>query len=591
MKTKTNQAKRWLVGCGVALQLLTLGAGVARAQTSGCVDPATGGSCESGGTGTSTTTSEPEHDDHDSALDLDHGDDFCIDPQVVGKEDVSSLRPPPGTFLHNAELAQGLAEVVALGDFPSLIFHREPYLDHRWIRIAERPDTTKVGTLKDGRQFVDTALGDLPVRLCTGGPTSLDAIEGPEGAVWLYSGKTALAGLELQKVYSVGPDPATGMERAVLGKLALARPDGSALDSMPTDWLSPKQQAAMEGATACEIEALEAVPDLPQHMPPVHFPTMILHDCNRDDACFLLKRTWLLAHHHAWRTYQMVDYMAEHPHSAGFLWDREGLGPLGEFPITAYRASDWFGSNFAAHRFDVVRKVVDELWHGRINGHKVNGWNLQLMCPDPANVGDLCFAFTPSAHHAVEAQIAICDKGFDKYEHTPNGFARLLLHELGHHLWFWWQPNGNYWWKKVLKDQHTHGHGSNCKSDKSSEQMDTEDKAWHLGNYSYDGVDSHDCDHRDIAVRNADSYARWMMELGYSVYSGQLARWPQPPPQPNNGACDQYPGMGGGYGPDNDNPACDGPKGENMCGGLPEGWGALEGGAVLDTDCILAPNP
>lgn len=264
--------------------------------------------------------------------------------------------------------------------------------------------------------------------------------------------------------------------------------------------------------------------DLPHDMPPVRFPRFRCQGEQLDES----KRVWAMAHHHVWRTWQLIEFIGESGDRAA-LWV-DGWDPAREHRNWSPRT--WFGP-YAGYRFDAVRRTVRKLWE-RFRTARINGTRISVDCIDRSQRASACFRDNPgtgrgpSAYHFPIGNVNLCPRFWDRDLHP---MARGMVHEVLHHTWVSWKRTT--WRGAVVGDLHTHAHGRLC-GRLTTEKMYGAEKSMHL-------AETPRCWHRDIALRNTDNYAWLVYRVGRAVYRGDLDRFPTLLPEsasPDDAVCE-----------------------------------------------------
>ena len=226
-----------------------------------------------------------------------------------------------------------------------------------------------------------------------------------------------------------------------------------------------------------------------------------------------------------------------------------------------------------------------------MHDHKLEGLSLDIEIR-PKLAGDVCNTTKPSAHHWVKSNLKICSKFFTT---TQNNQARLIVHELLHHLFVPWKTEKGAHRLSPLKDTHTHGHGKSCTSNIETDKGYGIEKVRHFGGYT--ASDGGTCWHRNFAFRNNDTYAQAAMFIGGNVRDGTSQYWPvshpdNPPSGPIYVACESGnhlpPPSNDWYDPIND---CHKENMEVVCPGSgPQGTGASHVSPSLDIAIECPPE-
>lgn len=188
----------------------------------------------------------------------------------------------------------------------------------------------------------------------------------------------------------------------------------------------------------------------------------------------------------------------------------------------------WFGP-YDHERFAAIRQVLNKMSAVLTTKKK----KIKLRCP--TSKADACFTGSPSAHHIIKGTVRLCPKYFDRDSWEQ---ARIMGHELLHHLFVKWTLNGKGRLNAV-QDWHPHAHGPDCTSSSKSEKHYGIPRVRHLATYT--NQHNEQCSHRNRTIRNNDTYAYFVNTIGEMVYSGQyknedlklvkgnkLVSWPKP---------------------------------------------------------------
>ncbi len=377
-------------------------------------------------------------------------------------------------------------------------------------------------------ECVEPEIPDTPdLRSADGGQRPLQRI-----AVWpqrLNADKTRIdfrsegAGSSLSSIQaassSSGPPGAQGVQDIAVTQTTTAK--AQTMGGMGN--IAPKP------GTACLDLALHhfqlygyVLPD----MPAVNWPNT---ECGNKTECVAANRAWIRAHYYTWIAQLMINFIAaeENSDKRAWLWSRPGINAQGN-PITEKSSLEyWFGP-YNNKRFWAVKDGLDELWD--VFKHAKSGsYNIDLRCPDVMGAGNVCFTKKPGAHHIVRGNVDLCDAFFDDRPYYDQ--ARIMAHELLHHLWVDW---GDVW--VAIQDKHYHGHGSACIGSPDSSAAYGESKIRHLATYLNGYGKS--CGHRSRNVRNNDTYAYFILWAGELVYNGSMTQWPHPAePTPHPPQC------------------------------------------------------
>ncbi len=300
------------------------------------------------------------------------------------------------------------------------------------------------------------------------------------------------------------------------------------VDTQAGDQLSP------EPGSSCRSQAVFSFYQsglvLPE-MPAINFPEQ---PCDDRGRCVETTRAWIRAHYHLWIAQLMINFIAAQDHSEkrAWLWGRPGINEDG-LPVTIKTSFEYWFGRYSDKRFHAVKDGLDELWDV-MRWAKTGGINVKLRCPGHLDDNNVCNTKKPAAHHIVRGNVDLCaafyqvqsDDGLVPRSRSDQ--ARLVNHELLHHLWVDW---GDVW--VAVQDHHYHGHGAGCGESPDSSAQYGESKIRHLATY-LNGFNK-DCGHLARNVRNNDTFAYFITAVGSSVYDGKMTQWPhkaEPTPQP-----------------------------------------------------------
>jgi hypothetical protein len=341
------------------------------------------------------------------------------------------------------------------------------------------------------------------------------------------------------------------------------------------------EQGQAHGRLGVVQDPVESL-DLPTGMPAIHWPEFVDGSCmgmQPGQSLYEAKKSWALAHHHVWRTYQLLEFIGA---SASQFRD--------DFWEDGYRSGDgnenwspraWFGP-YASYRAKAIREVVEKLWD-RFRTGDFDGIKIRVKCPtlqnEPNNKGNICFTWKPPAHHVVKGYVNLCEGFFDDDEEYR---ALIIAHEMLHHATVTWKEE-QIWKSYFLGDTHLHADGNTCASGLKTEKMYGPDKTMHLANKS-------ECWHRNIAIRNNDNYGWFIMRLGSAVRDGDLVSFPtegtpwQTPGSTGNECSEiDVPPPGGEWQDPDD---CQKIGQELVC----PGGGGGGSGMVVPSTCLAAPG-
>jgi len=301
----------------------------------------------------------------------------------------------------------------------------------------------------------------------------------------------------------------------------------------------------------CGEQALAQFGSLPAGMPSFQWP--INEGCS-GQRCLDVRRAYVHAVHATWRMTQIMDIVAGYPSgSREWIWERDGVGPLGTSAGDRTRLKHFFGP-YTDARFATIRELFQDHLNVLRTAH-MDGIDLRLKCPtSSANPGNGCFSSTTWAHHVVKGWVNVCPRMWSEIDdHWPtNGWAdarlsamnQTIAHELFHHHWV--QLDGLGW--RMLKDRHRHHHGTWCLGS-TSELLtaqpyggdDWDADLRHLAGYVNAAGDQ--CGHRRVLLRNLDSYNGPAHHFGRLIREGELVDWPRPgDPTPQPPTCTDGPG-------------------------------------------------
>jgi hypothetical protein len=270
----------------------------------------------------------------------------------------------------------------------------------------------------------------------------------------------------------------------------------------------------------------------PQSFPAFHFPDQ---PCNDLPDCATAREGWMRAHYFTWAARQVIHLIASQGHveKKKYLWKRPGLGKDGQSLGQKTSPAYWFG-DWSDERFLTVKRAIDKLW-GVLSTAETGGIGIELRCPTKnEHPGNVCFSKKPSAHHIVKGKVDLCAGFFEpgtNEDFVDANQGRLVAHELLHHLFV---KFGNIW--VAVQDTHYHGHGPGCGLEPKTEPAYGEGRIRHLATYR--NSNGNDCGHPERNIRNNDTYAHFVQEIGSAVYTGRMVKWPLPtPPTPKPPEC------------------------------------------------------
>lgn len=248
-------------------------------------------------------------------------------------------------------------------------------------------------------------------------------------------------------------------------------------------------------------------------MPPIVYPNF--EGCNATDRK-TVELAWAKAHHHAWRAFQLFQYMDKVGDNRDNIW-KAGYtaGNNLEERKKSYSPYAWFGEySGGTYRYDYIRDATYMNWQKRylvkntVKCRRDDGGAHPCYLKNPGGDG------TPSANHIVSGTINFCNSFFDNS--TDAGRVKTVLHEMFH----WLAPKG-----LAILDTHTHWDRNSkgrCRvsTDKFYGLDDvmhaaTSEGCWNNGKY-----------HRGDAARNNDTYAYFILRLGDAVYARKLTEYP-----------------------------------------------------------------
>lgn len=258
-------------------------------------------------------------------------------------------------------------------------------------------------------------------------------------------------------------------------------------------------------------------------MPAINFPEQ---PCDDRGRCEATTKAWMRAHYYVWIARLVMHHIAalDHPEKRSWAWTRPGLDSKGKKTTEKSSPEYWFGK-YSEKRFWAVKDGIDKLWDV-MKSNKTGGIGVKLRCPNSNQTENVCNTAKPAAHHIVKGYVDLCAAFYG--DRKPYDQARVVAHELLHHLWIDWD---DVW--VAVQDKHYHGHGTTCVGSPNTAAQYGEDKIRHLVTYRNSKGSS--CGHLDRNVRNNDTYAYFIMWMGEMVYNGSMTQWPapaDPTPQP-----------------------------------------------------------
>ncbi|MBL8956039.1 MAG: hypothetical protein JNK82_35015 [Myxococcaceae bacterium] len=389
----------------------------------------------------------------------------------------------------------------------------------------------RVAAPNDTRPVIDLPRGPLTVRVSTQAASPAGA---PKTLVQLRAPGLPLSRYLLATSYSVKSDGALDLERVDLIEAAT----GAVHDSAGGfDDFAP-------WPLSCEEKAIARFGPIPAGMPSFKWPE---NDFCSGEKCVQTRFAYLQAVHATWRMTQMMDIIASYPYSAqrSWAWGRSGTDQLGD-PVTERTSPQYWFGGYTDERFAVVR----ELYQDHLNvlrAAEMDGIDLHLRCPGSGQHGCL----GTNAHHVVKGYVNICPESWSDLdaafpanaEQWLTWFDHIVGHELYHHHWV--HIDGLGW--KMVRDTFTHRHNATCTSLATGQDY----SYWGYSPYdklprhlaTYNNSDGETCGHRNVALRNVDSYNTFARIVGFMVWKKQLWHWPEPaPPTPQPPSCHSDPG-------------------------------------------------
>lgn len=414
----------------------------------------------------------------------------------------------------NSALAAALAPLTVNGAQASLSWDPERFSASAVLRtFADFPESSVEVSAAGGsyvvfdtgpRRIIVSAAGGLP-------PESL----GPDDVV--VSAMTATLGaLRIEQRFE-----RTG-ETARLAQVVAQTKDG---DPIGLANVTP----TATGPRDCIAEAWARAKNVP--------PMTVVHPEIRGcdiERCVEVRRAWISAQHDLMRAYQMMEFIGEAPpEQRAFFWKQPGWsidyrGEKKEYPHTA--PERWFGA-YAPYRFAAIRQVIRKLYLSFQRGeHYSSGLKLALICPKyEDNPGNICFIKRqPPAHHGVPGFVNFCDKYFG----LDDVWHRLLMsHEVLHHTFVSWKDTVARY--DPVQDIHYHAHSVTCAASPITGAQYGLERIDHLA--TYENANGSDCNHKDIAFRNNDTYGYFTANLGVSLTTDGMKAWPShwPPKDPS----------------------------------------------------------
>jgi hypothetical protein len=165
----------------------------------------------------------------------------------------------------------------------------------------------------------------------------------------------------------------------------------------------------------------------------------------------------------------------------------------------------------------MIQEVINKLWNDRFLGKK---YSFKVKCreqendgPHPCYIKDDAGEFKYSANHIALGTINFCPL-FLSYD-SVRARSRIVTHELLH----WLSAQGLY-----VSDTHTHSDKVNGLCKTKTEKIYGDDDAFHLA--TSEGCWGNETLHREMASRNNDNYAFFILRLAIAIREGGLTRFP-----------------------------------------------------------------
>jgi hypothetical protein len=280
---------------------------------------------------------------------------------------------------------------------------------------------------------------------------------------------------------------------------------------------------------SCEEQAVVRFGLIPVGMPSFKWPTN--EGCD-DTRCVDTRLAYMQAVHATWRMVQMMDIVASYPEvSRSWAWGRPAVDEHGDSAGNRTRPRHVFGP-YSSERFGVIRELYQE--HLVVlRQARMDGIDLRLKCPEAnEQSGNWCFTTGTLAHHVAKGWVNVCPETWDRldddFASDAEGRAAWFDHIVGHELYHHHYVNiPGVGWKMVKDFEYMYAYWDFSPFDTN---------LTHLADYVNGQGES--CGHRNVALRNVDTYNTIARIIGRGVWKRDIWSWPMPAePTPHAPAC------------------------------------------------------
>jgi hypothetical protein len=252
--------------------------------------------------------------------------------------------------------------------------------------------------------------------------------------------------------------------------------------------------------------------EFPADMPAIVYPNF--EGCNSADRK-TIEKAWAMAHHHAWRTNQLFQFLDQAGGDRKALWSAGYAAANLEQRKQSWSPFAWFGEySDDAYRYPYIRDAVKMNFQKRFQVKNTVRCRRNEDGLHPCYVKNPGTDTTPSANHIVSGTINFCNRFFDNQNEVSQ--TKTVLHEMFH----WLAPKG-----LAILDTQTHSDKTKnglCGTD--TDKMYGMDDALHLATSK--GCWGDEKLHRGMAARNNDNYAYFILRFGSAVFNKQLTEFP-----------------------------------------------------------------